>query len=43
MVASFDYPQAKQAAQDLVDEKLKTSILDLLSNNKKQPPRPFFW
>ena len=43
MVASFDYAQAKQAANDLPDEKLKATILDLLSNNKKQPPRPFFW
>jgi hypothetical protein len=43
MVAAFDYPQAKQAAQDLPDEKLKATVLELLSNNKKQPPRPFFW
>jgi hypothetical protein len=43
MVASFDYAQAKQAANELPDEKLKAAILDLLANNKKQPPRPFFW
>lgn len=43
MVASFDYPKAKLAAAGLPDEKLKATVLDLLSKGKKQPPRPFFW
>jgi hypothetical protein len=43
MAATFDFAFAKQAAQDLPDEKLKATVLELLGNGKKQPPRPFFW
>jgi hypothetical protein len=43
MAAAIDFPFAKLAAEGLPDEKLKTNVLSLLSQNKKQKPRPFFW
>ncbi len=43
IVASVDYQFAKQAAENLPDEKLKTNVLELLQNSKKQSPRPFYW
>lgn len=43
IVASVDYHFAKQAAEQLPDEKLSAAVLELLSKGKKQPPRPFFW
>jgi hypothetical protein len=43
IAASADYHFAKQAAQELPDEKLSATVLELLSQGKKQPPRPFFW
>ncbi len=43
MVASIDFTFANQAALDLLDEKLKTNVLELLDSGKKQTPRPFFW
>jgi hypothetical protein len=43
MVASVDFHFARDTATALTDEKLKTNVLELLANNKKQTPRPFFW
>jgi hypothetical protein len=43
IVASVDYHFAKQAAEQLPDQKISATVLDLLSKGKKQTPRPFFW
>jgi hypothetical protein len=43
IVASVDFHFAKNAAEQLSDAKLSASVLELLSKNKKQSPRPFFW
>lgn len=43
IAASADFQFARQRANDLEDEKLKASVLELLTSGKKQTPRPFFW
>ncbi len=43
MVAGVDYPLAKAFADTLQDERLKQTVLSLMTEKKYQAPRPFFW